>query len=161
MHYYTSMKLAALELYIIASDLGITHIEFADKHIEEMKPHMKRKSGTDPVFHGLPMQLKEYFSGKRQTFEVPIDLTGTEFQIKVWQALLDVPFGKTISYSGLAKKVKNPKGARAIGNAVGDNPIPIIIPCHRVIKADGTIGGYSGGIETKKILMKIENIHYK
>jgi methylated-DNA-[protein]-cysteine S-methyltransferase len=94
--------------------------------------------------------------GKRREFDLELDFSGTPFQESVWKALREIPFGKTISYKQLAVMIRNPKAVRAVGSANGKNPIAIIIPCHRVIAADGSIGGYSGGIENKEKLLAWE-----
>lgn len=103
-------------------------------------------------------QLIEYFSGERTVFDLPLDLKGTMFQRKVWQALLAIPYGQTTTYQKLAESINRPKAIRAVGTAVGKNPIPIIIPCHRVLRTDGKLGGYSGigGVDMKKHLLSIE-----
>ncbi len=101
-------------------------------------------------------QLQEYFKGKRRYFELAYKLDGTIFQKQVWNSLIKIPYGKTISYKTLAKRVGNKNKARAVGNANGKNPIPIIIPCHRVIANDGSLGGYGGGLEIKNFLLKLE-----
>lgn len=102
-------------------------------------------------------QLDEYFASERQVFDIPLDLsTGTPFQIKVWQALLQIPYGQTISYATLAKNIGKPTAFRACANANGKNPISLIVPCHRVIASDGSLGGYTGGIDIKKTLLALE-----
>lgn len=102
-------------------------------------------------------QLNEYFGGKRKEFTVPIKLYGTNFQLKVWQALCDIPYGQTRSYKDVAIQIGNPKAARAVGMANNRNPIAIIVPCHRVIASDGKLGGYAAGLDVKRKLLKIEN----
>lgn len=101
-------------------------------------------------------QLMEYFEGKRRAFDLPLAPEGTAFRKKVWAALLDIPYGETISYGELARRVDNPKGVRAVGQANHHNPIPIVIPCHRVVGADGTLTGYGGGLELKRALLDLE-----
>ncbi len=101
-------------------------------------------------------QLSEYFEGKRQNFTLPLALEGTEFQKKVWQALQKIPYGQTKTYGQIAKEIGNDKAVRAVGNANHNNPIAIIIPCHRVIGANGKLTGYYGGIEKKEFLLKLE-----
>jgi len=102
-------------------------------------------------------QIMEYLEGLRKSFSVkPVYLIGTPFQIKVWEETLRIPYGSTVSYKALAEKLGIPKGARAIGAALGKNPIPIIVPCHRVLRSDGKIGGFSAGIEVKKRLLSLE-----
>lgn len=102
------------------------------------------------------IQLQEYFQGKRQTFDVPLSLHGTPFQVKVWKALQAIPFGETRSYRDIARAVGQPKAVRAIGAANNKNPIPIIIPCHRVIGSNGSLVGYGGGLDKKEWLLEFE-----
>ena len=101
-------------------------------------------------------QLSEYFSGRRTIFSVPLGPEGTEFQRAVWRRLQDIPYGQTITYGELAKRVGNPKASRAVGAANGCNPIPIMIPCHRVIGSDGKLTGFGGGLPVKKALLTLE-----
>ena len=102
------------------------------------------------------MELKEYFAGKRKTFDIPIKLIGTEFQKKVWKELLKIPYGKTVSYKDIAISIDNPKACRAIGMANHNNPILIIVPCHRVVNENGNLGGYALGLDMKRKLLEIE-----
>ena len=102
-------------------------------------------------------QLWEYFRGERRNFELLLHMEGTAFQQKVWQAILDIPYGKTITYAELAKRIGSPDGARAAGSACGANPIAIIVPCHRVLGKNG-LGGYAYGADAKKTLLKIEKL---
>lgn len=104
-------------------------------------------------------QLLEYFSGKRREFDLPLAPRGTSFREKVWAALCDIPYGETITYGQLAQRIGNPKAVRAVGQANHHNPIPIIIPCHRVVGADGSLTGYGGGLELKKALLELEGLH--
>jgi len=114
------------------------------------------KLGTSPVIEDAILQLKEYFAGKRKTFTLKLKPEGTDFQNSVWQMLYSIPYGKTVSYKELAEKIGTPKACRAVGMANNKNPIPIIIPCHRVIGANGNLTGYAGGIETKRFLLELE-----
>ena len=104
----------------------------------------------------VAQQLFEYFSGKRQVFELDLAPRGTEFQLAVWNALVAIPYGDTISYAELARRIGKPSAVRAVGAANGANPIPVIIPCHRVIGSNGTLTGYGGGIERKQWLLALE-----
>ncbi|MCB0280907.1 MAG: methylated-DNA--[protein]-cysteine S-methyltransferase, partial [Calditrichaeota bacterium] len=113
-------------------------------------------SGTHPLFDQLQQEMDEYFNQKRKVFDVPIELNGTEFQNKVWTALLDIPFGQTRSYHDQAVMINNPKAIRAVGTANGDNRIAIIVPCHRVIGKDGKLTGYGGGLWRKQYLLNLE-----
>lgn len=118
------------------------------------------ESESCEIFDTAQKQLSEYFNGSRQTFDFPIKvLSGTDFQKSVWELLRKIPYGCVISYGEIAKMLGNPRACRAVGNAVGANPLPIVIPCHRVVAANG-IGGFSGGLHIKKILMDIEGIKY-
>ena len=114
------------------------------------------KSPETPVLQQCCRELDEYFSGKRKIFDVKIAFTGTPFQNRVWQELLKIRYGKTVSYADLAKAAGNPKAYRAAGSANGKNPIAIIIPCHRVIASDGSLGGYAYGLKAKKQLLDLE-----
>lgn len=116
-----------------------------------------------PVLDKARKQLAEYFAGKRKSFQVPVSLEGTDFQKSVWNAVNDIPFGKVLSYGEVGHETGRPTAGRAVGGAVGANPVPIIIPCHRVLASDGRITGYSGGngIETKAWLLDHEGIAHR
>jgi methylated-DNA-[protein]-cysteine S-methyltransferase len=101
-------------------------------------------------------QLREYFAGQRTEFDLPLEARGTEFQRSVWRQLQEIPYAATISYGELARRVGNPKASRAVGSANGANPLPIVIPCHRVIARNGTLGGFGGGLPTKQALLALE-----
>ena len=103
-------------------------------------------------------EINEYFEGERQRFTIPAVPEGTEFEKQVWQALLKIPFGKCVSYGDLARRIGKPGAARAVGRAAGKNPVPLIIPCHRLLASGGKLGGFTGGIEEKKKLLKHEGI---
>ncbi|HEY3851555.1 MAG TPA: methylated-DNA--[protein]-cysteine S-methyltransferase [Steroidobacteraceae bacterium] len=104
-------------------------------------------------------QLEEYFAGTRRDFDLPMRLAGTEFQRRVWKHLTDIRYGETLSYGELAKRIGNPNASRAVGLANGRNPIPILVPCHRVIGADGSLTGYGGGLDRKRWLLAHEGLH--
>jgi methylated-DNA-[protein]-cysteine S-methyltransferase len=112
---------------------------------------------TDPCLR----KLDEYFSGSRRQFTIPVEPRGTEFQQSCWRALCEIPFGETRSYAELAQAVGRPKASRAVGMANHDNPIAIIIPCHRVIASDGTLGGYGGGLDAKRWLLQLEGARWR
>jgi methylated-DNA-[protein]-cysteine S-methyltransferase len=111
---------------------------------------------SDDAFAAAVEQLEDYFAGRRQAFDLPLRPKGTPFQQRVWQELMQIPFGRTITYAELAERVGNPAASRAVGNANGRNPISIIVPCHRVIGADGKLTGYAGGVEMKRRLVEWE-----
>lgn len=112
--------------------------------------------GDTPVLREALAQLRQYFAGKRQHFDVPVDATGTEFQRRVWALVAAIPYGQTVAYASIARQLGSSGKARAVGAAVGANPIPIIIPCHRVIGADGSLTGYGGGLRMKVWLLRHE-----
>ena len=114
-----------------------------------------QESSRGPVGEAV-RQLREYFEGKRSGFDLPLAPEGTAFQRTVWRALQDIPYGATISYGELARRVGNPKASRAVGSANGANPLPIVIPCHRVIAGDGSLGGFGGGLPVKQALLDLE-----
>lgn len=110
----------------------------------------------DVVLTAAAGQLREYFAGKRRAFDLPLDTGGTEFQRQVWTALTEIPFGELRSYSDIASSIGRPKAVRAVGAANGRNPIPIVVPCHRVIGSDGSLTGFAGGLEAKTRLLQLE-----
>lgn len=110
----------------------------------------------DPLLLKIEKQLNEYFTGKRSNFDVSIKASGTEFQEKVWDLLYKIPYGTTCSYKDIAVKLGKPNAVRAIGAAIGKNPISIIIPCHRVVGSNGSLTGFAGGLEKKRMLLEIE-----
>ncbi len=114
--------------------------------------------GMNEILKRAEKQLTEYFAGKRREFDIPVAFEGTEFQKRVWNELLKIPFGKHITYGAQAAKIGRPKAVRAVGATNGKNPIAIVVPCHRVIGASGALTGYAGGIEIKRALLEIEGI---
>lgn len=126
-----------------------------DKHRPQARPEWIRDDSAEP-FAEVAAQLDDYFAGLRTGFDLPLAPQGTQFQITVWRALLGIPFGETISYAELARRVGNPKASRAVGHANARNPISIIVPCHRVIGADNSLTGYAGGLERKRALLAHE-----
>ena len=142
---------------VIGSDLGIRFVMFAnDAH---PKP-LEKLQISDTEIHGSVndaiTQLEEYFAGSRHDFELSLDLQGTEFQVAAWNALADIPYGRTASYGQQAASIGRPKAVRAIGGANGRNPVAIVLPCHRIVGADGSLTGFGGGIEVKKWLLDHE-----
>ena len=122
---------------------------------------MRRDPDPDWIFNEKPFatarqQLREYFTGKRKTFDLPLRLTGTEFQVQVLEELQRIPYGETVSYGAIAQRIGRPKAVRAVGAANGRNPLPIVIPCHRVIGCSGDLTGFGGGLDTKEALLRLE-----
>ena len=129
-------------------------------HMMEGRHPVRIGSGwrrDDDAFAGARAQLGEYFEGRRTSFDVPLALDGTPFQLRVWRALLEIPYGETTSYGELARRIESPRAVRAVGLANGRNPVAVIVPCHRVIGADGTLTGYGGGLERKRLLLELES----
>ncbi len=121
----------------------------------ERRGHRTDVADVPPVLKSTATQLREYFGGARTEFDVPLELEGTEFQRQVWNELSRIPYGETITYGELARRVGRSGGARAVGQANGRNPVPIIVPCHRVVASDG-LGGYGGGLDVKRALLARE-----
>lgn len=142
-------------LMIAASDQGLHAIEFPENS-HPVARDASWQEGTHPVLELATRQLAEYFAGTRRTFELPLAPQGTDFQQRVWQALRAIPYGQTCSYAELAAAIGQPRAMRAVGAANGRNPIPIIVPCHRVIGADGSLTGFGGGLPTKIFLLRLE-----
>ena len=133
---------------IKASIDAVTSVIFCDERNDSRD--------DSPILSECVRQLSEYFDGSRKNFDLPVQQHGTDFQQSVWNSLTDIPFGKTVSYADIAKKINNPKSVRAVGAANGKNKVWIIIPCHRVIGSDGSLTGYAGGLERKKWLLEHE-----
>ncbi len=157
-----------LAQYQITTPVGNLYLEASEKGLKAL--HWRKQSSRlaqtlsgslpeEKILKNANEQLTQYFSGQRKDFDLPLDPEGTVFQQKVWRALSQIPFGKTVSYAAIAKKIKNSKAARAVGSANGKNPLCIIIPCHRVISSDGSIGGYAGGLTMKRRLLKLEGVN--
>jgi methylated-DNA-[protein]-cysteine S-methyltransferase len=143
------------KLTLVASEKGLVAIEVRNN--AKQKATAKNLS-AQAILLKTKKQLEQYFAGKRTSFDIALDLVGTEFQVKAWRALCRIPFGKTISYGQQAANIKKPKAFRAVGSANGKNPIPIIVPCHRVVASDGSLGGYSLGLKMKKHLLALEGV---
>jgi len=137
-------------LKISADEKGIKEIEFAQEEFKSIQ------NSSSKIIKDCIKQLDEYFRGKRKSFELKLNPEGTEFQKKVWKELLKIPYGKTLSYGEIARRIKNQKAVRAVGQAIGRNPISIVIPCHRVIGGDGKLTGYASGLWRKEWLLKHE-----
>ena len=150
---YTRIESPVGPLVLAASDAGLHYVLFANSKRTKFDPEWRE--GAD-LFKELIQQLRGYFASELETFDVPLAPEGTKFQQNVWSELCGIPYGETISYGELAKRVGNPKASRAVGAANGQNPIPIIIPCHRVIGSDGKLTGFGGGLPIKEKLLALE-----
>ncbi len=151
---FTKLDSPIGELLLTSNGEAITGL-FMEQHKGEPMP-IKEWRRDDKWFREAARQLRAYFAGKLTEFDLPLAAAGTEFQRRVWAELLKIPYGSTINYGELARRVGNPKASRAVGAANGENPISIIIPCHRVIGSNGKLTGYGGGIERKKFLLEFE-----
>ena len=156
MKYFDYYESPLGRMMLVANDDGLTGVYFIGQ-----KHYLRPESGwrKDPVNKALrkaKKELAEYFAGKRKRFDLPLAPEGTAFQRSVWKAIAGVGFGKTITYAELARRAGYPKGARAAGAATGRNPIGIIVPCHRIMGSDGSLTGYAGGLEKKRVLLALE-----
>ncbi|MHB1543344.1 MAG: methylated-DNA--[protein]-cysteine S-methyltransferase [Gammaproteobacteria bacterium] len=152
--YYWHIPSPVGKLFLAGDKDGLRMINFQKgRHPGRHKPYWKRDSAP---FRDVITLLEDYFAGLRPEFDVPMIVTGTPFQLDVWSALTAIPYGETRSYGEVAHAIKNRRAARAVGAAVGRNPIPILIPCHRVIGSTGTLTGFGGGLDAKRTLLAIE-----
>lgn len=144
------------DLVLAATETAVTALVFRKSELKRLGVTAWREDGSTPLLKEAERQLREYFRGERTRFDLPLDLKGTDFQRRVWAELRKIPFGKTWSYQELAERVGNPRAVRAVGTANGRNPACIIVPCHRVVRLSGEVGGYAGGVEKKVFLLKLE-----
>lgn len=151
------MKSKIGPLYLVASEKGLQGI-FWKKQAAPIAASLKGKTADIKILLQTVTELAEYFGGKRKKFTVPLEVVGTPFQKKVWQALRQIPYGQTFSYKDVAGRIRHGKAMRAVGTANGNNPHPIIVPCHRVIAHDGKLGGYAGGLKIKSRLLNLEGV---
>jgi methylated-DNA-[protein]-cysteine S-methyltransferase len=152
--YFTQIESPLGPLLLAADGAGLRQIEFAKgKRTSQPAPSWRE----DPTQLSEPIrQLRAYFAGELEDFDLPLAPEGTPFQLGVWRRLSEIPYGQTISYGELARRIGNPKASRAVGLANGSNPIPIVIPCHRVIGSNGKLTGYGGGLPIKEKLLALE-----
>lgn len=159
--YYKLFKSPIGEIFVASTPLGLCRVGINSDLREEMIWFEEKFSNfsieeSDDQTQIYVSQLIEYFEGNRKEFDIPVFLIGTNFQKRVWKALTEIPYGKTASYKEIALKVSNPKGVRAVGQVNNKNPIPIVIPCHRIIGSNGELTGYGVGLEIKKWLLELE-----
>ena len=153
--WYDDMPSPVGTLRLVADETGLCEIWFErGRHQKAPQPEWQR--AVEPVAQAR-RQLEEYFTGTRQQFELPLNPHGTPFQLEVWWELARIPYGATVSYGELARRIAQPQAVRAVGAANGRNPLPIILPCHRVIGADGSLTGFGGGLPTKRYLLSLED----
>lgn len=152
--YYCYLETPIGELLLAGEEDALVMIGFP-------KGSMRRDPEPDWIFNEQKLenarrQLREYFDGRRREFDMPIKLSGTEFQVSVLEALRKIPYGETVSYGEIARRIGRPKAVRAVGAANGRNPLPIVVPCHRVIGSTGDLTGFGGGLDTKEALLRLE-----
>ena len=143
-------------LQLVASDAGLAAILWQNDRPNRVVLDLETEDSSHPVLRETERQLGEYFAGRRNRFDLPLDPVGTAFQRKVWRALLTIPFGETRSYQQIATQVGHPKAVRAVGAANGRNPVSIVAPCHRVVGSTGTLTGFAGGLDAKARLLALE-----
>ena len=155
---YTSTTMASPvgELTLVANGSRLAAILWENDKPNRVRLGVMNEAEDHPILVNARQQLTEYFAGSRHRFDLELEFTGTDFQKKVWQALLTIPFGETRSYSQIAEQIGHPSAVRAVGAANGRNPISIIAPCHRVIGASGKLTGFAGGLEAKQLLLTLE-----
>lgn len=151
MFYSCKYQFENISLYLVATETHLINIQFTQPQ--------KALLQTTELLSMATIQLDEYFQGKRTIFSLPFKLTGTPFQLAVWKELQNIPYGKTTNYKEIAQKINKPKAYRAVGMANNKNPLPIIIPCHRVIGSNGKLIGYAGGLKLKNYLLELEKSH--
>ena len=153
-NFYTQIESPVGPLLLVADDTGLRQILFVNgRHPAQPEPSWKRDRAP---LNDTILQLQAYFAGELEKFDLQLAPEGTPFQLGVWHRLCEIPYGKTISYGELASRIGNPKASRAVGLANGSNPIPIVIPCHRVIGSNGKLTGYGGGLPIKEKLLALE-----
>ena len=151
---YTQLDSPIGELLLAGDGRALQRLSMQDgRHPLRVDPLWERR---EEPFAGVISQLGEYFDGTRRTFDVPLALAGNPFELRVWQALCEIPYGETVSYGEIAQAIGQPTAARAVGLANGRNPVALIVPCHRVIGANGSLTGYGGGLERKRFLLDLE-----
>jgi len=162
--YYARMDAPIGPIWVAATQAGICLVGLGTAQPDAFFSRLARIFGPEPPrkdprrLAAALAQLREYFSRIRRGFDLPLDLRGTEFQRAVWAEIARIPYGATTTYGEIARRVQHPRAARAVGGAVGANPLPIIVPCHRVLGARGTLVGYGGGLETKAALLRLEGV---
>lgn len=146
------------ELTLIASEKGLAAILWENDDPARVRLHPRVENADHPVLCAAERQLAAYFEGRRRAFDLPLDFQGTDFQKRVWAALLAIPFGETRSYGDIARAIGAPSAFRAVGAANGRNPISIVAPCHRVIGTNGALTGFAGGMKAKEYLLRLEGL---
>ena len=145
-------------LTLVGSDAGLRAVLWPKERAGRIALPDTTVDDTHPVLTRTAAQIAEYFAGQRRTFDLPLDLHGTPFQVKVWRSLADIAYGTTSTYAEQAGRLGDPNKARAVGAANGRNPVSIVLPCHRVVGADGSLTGFAGGLDAKRFLLDLEHL---
>lgn len=153
---FTTFQTPLGDMLASADAQGLRHLHFLRAPEESPQRGDWQRNDANDVLKQTRRQIEEYFAGSRREFDLPLAPAGTDFQQKVWRALLEIPYGRTASYMEQAQRLGNAKAVRAVGLANGRNPIPIVIPCHRVIGSNGSLTGYAGGLAIKRALLEME-----
>ncbi|TWT24826.1 methylated-DNA--[protein]-cysteine S-methyltransferase [Planomicrobium sp. CPCC 101110] len=159
---WTVLKHGQWELYVAKTNKGLCYIGSPGSSFDEFKVYFSKRypdftlAENPEALTPYVQELVNYFSGTKQAFSLPIDVKGTPFQEEIWRALQTIPYGETVSYSEIAALINRPSAARAVGSAIGANPLLILVPCHRVIGKNGAITGYRGGMDLKRFLLDLE-----
>ncbi len=156
---YTIIDTKIGKLGLVATRLGLARLDFSPGagYEDELRKHFDvKRDDRNALLKEAKAQLEAFLEGKLKKFDIALDMRGTEFQKKTWNALLTIPYGEVVSYAFIARKIGHPNAARAVGMANHANPLPIVVPCHRVIGKDGSLTGYGGGLKIKKALLAIE-----
>jgi methylated-DNA-[protein]-cysteine S-methyltransferase len=162
--YWNSFHHNDWTLYVAATNKGLCYVTLPNETFDTLAKYMEKRLRKVALEHNPTFvtpyvnELQEYLTGKRKQFSIALDFAGTPFQVSVWQALLKIPYGQSLSYSDIANLIGKPSAVRAVGAAVGANPIPFVIPCHRVLGKHGTLTGYRGGLKVKSALLQLEGI---
>ncbi|HEU4965486.1 MAG TPA: methylated-DNA--[protein]-cysteine S-methyltransferase [Bacilli bacterium] len=163
--YWEACEHSGRTYYVAMTERGVALTTLGNEDYEEFEASVRKRFGAQVELvrdadrlKSCTEQIRDYFSGNRQTFDLPLDLHGTEFQRQVWNALSAIPFGKHKTYGQVAREIGREKAVRAVGAACGANPVPIIVPCHRVIGTNGSLTGFAGGLDLKKAMLELEGI---
>lgn len=160
--YYDRLVINNETTFLAATESGLAWAGGFNENYEDMENWFKKKiayftlENSQDVLQPYVIQFEEYFQGKREQFDFSLNLQGTPFQQSVWETLCNIPYGETRTYSEIAESIGNPKSIRAVGTAIGRNPVLITVPCHRVINKNGGLGGFRGGLDLKKMLLQLE-----
>ena len=157
--FYKDIPSPVGHIRLITSDKGLVAILWEGEDYRRTKLPTPQLLLEHPILLQTEQQLEEYFKLERREFNIPLDLQGTDFQLKVWQALLDIPYGRVKTYGDLARWLGDIKAVRAVGGALNKNPISIIVPCHRIVGTSGKLVGFAGGVANKAILLDLETAH--